>query len=227
MQYAIEAQGLSCCDQERSTILIGICDPQPVAALGIHSILRDQADLAVAWSALNLEDMRQKCAQSTPSVVLIDKSLGIRKIDETIRVWSEGAGPVAAVWGNTMCETDAVRLIQAGAKGILQKSVEPEGLIRCFRTICRGQVWIEEAIFRPRPRNLPRERQYGLTPRETEVFRLVRIGLSNNEIAEELGIRPGTVKIHLKHLYEKTGLRGRFKLAMARVQEPDSLEMTA
>jgi len=183
--------------------------------------------LAVAWSALNLEEMRQKSAQSTPSVVLIDKALGINSISEVIRLWSKGAGPVAAVWGNTISETDAVRLIQAGAKGVLQKSVEPESLVRCFRAISRGQVWIEEAIFRPRPRNLPREPRYGLTPREAEVFRLVRIGLSNNEIAEELGIRPGTVKIHLKHLYEKTGLRGRFQLALAKVQEPESLEMTA
>jgi two-component system nitrate/nitrite response regulator NarL len=183
--------------------------------------------LAVAWSALNLEEMRQKSAQSKPSVVLIDKALGINSISEVIRLWSEGAGPVAAVWGNTMSETDAVRLIQAGAKGVLQKSIEPESLVRCFRAISRGQVWIEEAIFRPRPRNLPREPRYGLTPREAEVFRLVRIGLSNNEIAEELGIRPGTVKIHLKHLYEKTGLRGRFQLALAKVQEPESLEMTA
>jgi len=227
MRYAIEAQGFPCCDRESSTILIGICDPQPVAALGIHSVLRGQADLAVAWSALNLEEMRQKSAQSTPSVVLIDKALGINSISEVIRLWSKGAGPVAAVWGNTISETDAVRLIQAGAKGVLQKSVEPESLVRCFRAISRGQVWIEEAIFRPRPRNLPREPRYGLTPREAEVFRLVRIGLSNNEIAEELGIRPGTVKIHLKHLYEKTGLRGRFQLALAKVQEPESLEMTA
>ncbi|MGQ9633290.1 MAG: LuxR C-terminal-related transcriptional regulator [Bryobacteraceae bacterium] len=134
---------------------------------------------------------------------------------------------MAVVWGNNMSETDTVRLIQAGARGILQKSIEPEGLLRCLRAVSRGKVWIEEAIFRPRPRTLPREPRYGLTPRESEVFRLVRIGLSNNEIAEELGIRPGTVKIHLKHLYEKTGLRGRFQLALARVHEPDHLEMTA
>lgn len=227
MRETIEVPRLSCCDRQQPTIRIGICDPQPVTALGIHSVLEGQTDLAVAWSAVSLEEMRQKCALSTPTVMLVDKCIGISSISEMTRAWNETAGPVVAVWGNTMSESDTVRLIQAGVRGVLQKSIEPEGLLRCLRAICRGQVWIEEAIFRPRPRTLPREPRYGLTPRENEVFRLVRIGLSNNEIAEELGIRPGTVKIHLKHLYEKTGLRGRFQLALAKVRETDGLEMTA
>lgn len=227
MRGTTEAPRLSCYDEHGETILVGICDPQPVTALGIHSILREQPDLRVAWSALHLEEMRQKCALSKTNVVLIDKSFGLSNISEIIRAWHEDPGPVAAVWGNSMSESDTVRLIQAGARGLLQKSIKPEGLLRCLRAISRGQVWIEEEIFRPRPRTLPREPRYGLTPRESEVLRLVRIGLSNNEIAEELGIRPGTVKIHLKHLYEKTGLRGRFQLALAKLHEPDALEMTA
>ena len=47
------------------------------------------------------------------------------------------------------------------------------------------------------------------------------------EIARELGIRPGTVKIHLKHLYEKTGIRSRYHLALSGLKDKGILTMTA
>jgi DNA-binding CsgD family transcriptional regulator len=56
---------------------------------------------------------------------------------------------------------------------------------------------------------------------------LVERGLTNGEIARELGIRPGTVKIHLKHLYEKTGLRSRYHLALSSLKDKGLLCLTA
>ena len=54
-----------------------------------------------------------------------------------------------------------------------------------------------------------------LTPREVQVMDLVERGLKNKEIGQTLGIRTGTVKIHLKHIFEKTGIRGRYGLALS------------
>jgi two-component system nitrate/nitrite response regulator NarL len=51
------------------------------------------------------------------------------------------------------------------------------------------------------------------------VLELVEQGCKNKEIASELGIRPGTVKIHLKHIFEKTGVRGRYGLALSGLRE--------
>ena len=64
-----------------------------------------------------------------------------------------------------------------------------------------------------------REPRLGLTPREQQVLELVEQGLRNKEIARELGIRPGTVKIHLKHIFEKTGVRGRYGFALSGLRE--------
>jgi DNA-binding NarL/FixJ family response regulator len=57
-------------------------------------------------------------------------------------------------------------------------------------------------------------RQPRLTQRELQVASLVEQGLRNRDIARELGIQTGTVKIHLRHIFEKTGVRGRFSLAL-------------
>ena len=72
---------------------------------------------------------------------------------------------------------------------------------------------MEDTVFRDaiRPERYLRSE---LTAREQQVLELVEQGFKNKEIARELGIRPGTVKIHLKHIFEKTGIRGRYGLAI-------------
>jgi two-component system nitrate/nitrite response regulator NarL len=54
-----------------------------------------------------------------------------------------------------------------------------------------------------------------LTARELQVMDLVERGLKNKEIGDSLGIRTGTVKIHIKHIFEKTGIHGRYGLALS------------
>jgi DNA-binding NarL/FixJ family response regulator len=65
------------------------------------------------------------------------------------------------------------------------------------------------------PRTPLRSGRSALTPREVQVMDLVERGYKNKEIGEALGIRTGTVKIHLKHIFEKTGIRGRYGLALS------------
>ena len=59
-------------------------------------------------------------------------------------------------------------------------------------------------------RPLPR-----LTPREREIAQLICAGMKNKEVAQNLGITPGTVKVHLMHIFEKTGVKDRFELAVS------------
>ena len=66
-----------------------------------------------------------------------------------------------------------------------------------------------------------------LTARELQVMELVERGMKNKDIALALGIRTGTVKIHLKHIFEKTGIRGRYGLALSGLKEKGLLAMTA
>jgi DNA-binding CsgD family transcriptional regulator len=75
-----------------------------------------------------------------------------------------------------------------------------------------------EKIYNPR--------RSELTGREREVVALVEKGLRNRDIAQMLGIQTGTVKIHLKHIFEKTGVRGRYGLAFTGLQGKGSIAAT-
>jgi two-component system nitrate/nitrite response regulator NarL len=84
--------------------------------------------------------------------------------------------------------------------------------------VARGAKWMEESLV-PET-DLPVRRVHSpLTARELQVTELVERGMKNKDIGETLGIRTGTVKIHLKHIFEKTGIRGRYGLALSGLKE--------
>jgi two-component system nitrate/nitrite response regulator NarL len=66
-----------------------------------------------------------------------------------------------------------------------------------------------------------------LTARELQVIELVERGMKNKEIAIALGIRTGTVKIHMKHIFEKTGIRSRYGLALSGLKEKGLMAVAA
>ena len=125
-----------------------------------------------------------------------------------------------------MTEAEALRFLQAGARGIVRKTANIDLILACLRAVAQGRNWMEDCVFRDslRADRYPRSE---LTPREQQVLELVEQGFKNREIALELGIRPGTVKIHLKHIFEKTGVRGRYGLALNGLKHRGELSLTA
>jgi two-component system, NarL family, nitrate/nitrite response regulator NarL len=105
-----------------------------------------------------------------------------------------------------------------GAKGIVRKTADAGTVLACLDSVVCGGTWMEETLFREVTQR-ERSVRVELTAREQQVLELVERGLRNKEIALELGIRPGTVKIHLKHIFEKTGVRGRYGLALSGLRE--------
>jgi DNA-binding NarL/FixJ family response regulator len=92
--------------------------------------------------------------------------------------------------------------------------------------VAAGQTWMEDSILQDqeRPGGVAKSR---LTAREQEIAELVEKGLKNREIARTLGIQTGTVKIHLKHIFEKTGCRGRYGLALNGLREKGYIPLAA
>jgi len=206
---------------------VGVCDTQPVTAAGVRAVLEVCPDLEYLWAVSTLDDAVRMVRQHPPRVVLADKGIGINGLIHWILSLRAAPSSVAVVvWGSSMTDAEALRLVPAGASGEVRKATLPETLVSSLRAAGAGATWMEDVIFRSVPRAF-RTTRSELTPRESQIFGLVEQGLTNGEIARELGIRPGTVKIHLKHLYEKTGIRSRYHLALSSLKDKGLLTMTA
>lgn len=200
-----------------------VCDTQPIAIEGVRWLLDNNSDLRFAGAVSNLDAAFELTRALQPAVVVVDKGLGtIAVMDWLLKVANAGLGTAPVVWGVGITEAEALRLLQAGARGIVRRTAEPETILTCLRTVSNGTTWMEEGIFGASERNAaPRRSQ--LTAREQQIAELVERGLRNRDIGRQLGIQTGTVKIHLKHIFEKTGVKGRYGLALTGLREKGAI----
>jgi two-component system nitrate/nitrite response regulator NarL len=212
-------------DHSKKTVVV--CDTQPISAEGLRTLLAAAGDLEFLASLNSLETATQLVTVRRPDIVIVDKAFGMRVVLDWIHdLKLADVAPAVTVWGVSMTEAEALRLLQAGAKGIVRKTADLNSILSCLGTVASGRSWMEDCVFRDsaRPERYPRSE---LTPREHQVLEMVEQGFKNKEIALELGIRPGTVKIHLKHIFEKTGVRGRYGLAINGLKERGLVSMVS
>jgi DNA-binding NarL/FixJ family response regulator len=196
---------------------IGICETQPLVVAGLRALVQSSGQFAMLEPTRTLDDAIRLVVTQDPRVLILDKAFGIPTVMDFLARMRGSVRTGFIVWGSSMTEPEALRFVKGGARGVLRKTAEPATVLTCLRVVADGGTWLEDALFHTvRQRGRMRSE---LTVREQQVLELVEQGLRNKEIATELGIQPGTVKIHLKHIFEKTGVRGRYGLALTGLQQ--------
>lgn len=198
--------------------IVSICETQPLTVKGIQHLLEATEDLQFGSSHSSPAEWMLSPAAERTNILIIDKGLGAKTVLEALsQLPAEQGGnratPAIIVWGMSITEAEALKFLQVGAKGIVRKSADTNTILSCLRSVAQGRSWMQDSVFRE-SMTIETQIRTDLTPREHQVMELVEQGFKNREIAQELGIRPGTVKIHLKHIFEKTGVRGRHGLAL-------------
>jgi DNA-binding NarL/FixJ family response regulator len=206
-----------------------VCDTEPIAVEGLRALLESADELRVVAAESTLADGMAAIRAMSPALVMLDKAFGIHAVMDfltTLRATGEQRVAVI-IWSFSFSEAEALRLLQAGASGVVRKTASLDTLLRCMRAVASGRTWMDEDVVRQL--DYPIDSQRGgrspLTARELQVMELIERGLKNKDIGESLGIRTGTVKIHLKHIFEKTGIRGRYGLALSGLKEKGLLSM--
>jgi DNA-binding NarL/FixJ family response regulator len=184
---------------------------------GLRALLALEG-LRVVAAESSLPDGLNAVRELRPSLLIVDRAFGTQAVmDWIVAVRQEQPAAAAVVWGSALSEVDAVRLLQAGARGVVRKTAPLSELMSCIRSVAAGGTWMAEELVNPgRQIRLARS---PLTFREGQVMELIERGMKNKDIGIQLGIRTGTVKIHLKHIFEKTGIRGRYGLALSGLKE--------
>ena len=218
-------------------IRIVVADDHQVVRTGFAELLGTQPDFEVLGTACDGAEAVRISRELRPDVVLMDVRMpGMDGIEATRQLAGPGPRPGAAGPGAagprililTTFDLDeyVYDALRAGASGFLLKDVTAERLFDAVRVIAAGDALLAPAITRrligefallgPKAETAPRAAAFAaLTPRETQVLRLVAEGLSNPEIAARLVVTDETVKTHVSRVLSKLGLRDRTQAVVA------------
>ena len=157
-----------------------------------------------------------------PDVLLLDITAGLTFADLSHMHNCVPDCPVV-LWSDALPLELMFKTLEFGVRGIVQRNVQPEQLVESLRKVAAGELQIGFGVRSngeaPQPRH-----GVSLTPREREIVSFLRQGMRNKQIAGEMGITEGTVKIYLFRLFHKLGVRNRFELA--RCGTVDHLQIT-
>lgn len=195
-----------------------LVDDHPMMRRGIRQLIELESDLCVVGEANNGEEAIALVAQLNPELVLLDNNMPQLNGVETLKRLRElnYAGKVL-LFTVSDAEHDVCDAMRFGADGYLLKDMEPELLIVRLREALQGALVVSPALTAVLAQALRAPQSASsldLTDRERQVLKMIAGGLSNKMVGNKLGITEGTVKVHVKHLLHKLGLRSRVEAAV-------------
>ncbi|WP_422774279.1 response regulator [Plantactinospora sp. WMMC1484] len=203
-------------------IRVLIADDQAMVRQGFGALLAAQPDLLVVGDAADGQEAVAAARRLDPDVVLMDVRMpvldGLAATRQLLGDRRDSDRPRVLILTTFDLDDYVYDALRAGASGFLLKDAPAADLVHAVRVVAAGDALLAPAVtrrliaeFAARPgRDRPRPTSLaGLTPRETEVLRLVARGRSNGEIAEELVVAEQTVKTHVGRILSKLDLRDR------------------
>lgn len=203
-------------------IRVLLADDQALIRMGFRMVLDAEADIEVVGEAADGAAAITQAKALNPDVVLMDIRMpGVNGIEATAEITRTLDTKVLILTTFDMDEY-AFGGLRAGASGFLLKDTRPAELIEAIRTVASGEAVVSPRITRRMLEMFAGQLPSGatasgqvdpriasLTPRETEILRLVARGMSNAEIAAELVVSATTVKTHVGSVLAKLGVRDR------------------
>jgi DNA-binding NarL/FixJ family response regulator len=208
---------------------IVVADDHEVVRAGFAALLDTQPDFTVLGTAADGAEAVRVCRSARPDVVLMDVRMpGTDGIEATRQLTADAEhAPRVLILTTFDLDEYVFDALRAGASGFLLKDVTAERLFEGVRVVASGDALLAPGVTRRLISEFARTRPQAdatgtgagaaavtaalrtLTPRETEVLRLVAAGLSNAEIAARLVVTEDTVKTHVSRTLGKLGLRDR------------------
>ena len=206
---------------------IMLVDDHPLLRKGLKQLIAMEDDMRVVAEASSGADALKLAEEYDPDLIVLDLNMqGMDGIQTLKTLRDKGVSSRIIILTVSDADDDVVAAITNGADGYLLKDMEPELLLEQIHRAVTGKMVLSEAITEilatalRQPKSINSQLS-SLTNREYEILSLIAQGMSNKMIARELDISDGTVKVHVKHLLKKLGLRSRVEAAVWMVNQQD------
>ncbi|WP_241666707.1 two-component system response regulator NarL [Stutzerimonas nosocomialis] len=189
---------------------------------GLRDLLDLEDDLETVGEAGNGEDAIRLAAELEPDLILLDLNMpGMDGLETARRLRDAEVDAFIVMFTVSDEQSHVLEALRNGADGYLLKDMDADQLVEQIRAAATGKMALDPELtqvlaeaIRVRPKPSGQVQFASLTKREKEVLRLIAKGQSNKMIARKLGITEGTVKVHVKNLLHKLGLRSRVEAAV-------------
>ncbi|TCC28737.1 response regulator [Kribbella sindirgiensis] len=193
------------------SLRVVVADDQTVVRDGLVTLLKLLPGIDVIGAAADGLEAVRLVGEHDPDVLLVDLRMPTMDgVEATRRVRADHPRTEVVVLTTYSDDDSVLSALRAGARGFLTKDADAESIGRALQAAAAGQSIVDADVQRRLIEGTPKPVvDTGLTPRETEVLRLIAEGLSNTEIARHLVVSEATVKTHINHLFAKAHLRDR------------------
>ena len=205
-------------------VLVAADDPLTMA--GITTLL-DKTNFNVVATVNTGAAVLDALPGARPELLILDNDMPERSGLDVLRTLrSKGDDRPVVLLTSRLNDELAREAVKLSVNGIVIKSTAPRDLLVCLESVVQGRRWIDQEVMQrvmeqAMSPDAPRDPFDALSARERAVASLVQRGLRNKEVASELGLTEGTVKVHLHKVFDKLGIRGRTELILLAQERGD------
>ena len=204
------------------TIRVVLADDHPIFSDGLVRSLEESGRFTVVGTGADADEAVALVAEHRPDLVLLDISMPGSGIEAARRIAAGANPPRIAVVTVSEQDQDVIAALRAGAIGYVLKGVSAAELTEILVGVAAGEAHVSpdlaarllNEVERPAPRSKTHRPIDDLSKRETDILRRVARGLSNREVADELGLQEKTVKHYMTSILEKLQARNRVEAAL-------------
>jgi DNA-binding NarL/FixJ family response regulator len=210
-------------DEEPARVRIILADSEAIFRVGMAKILAAENDLDVVAQTDSLAHTFNIIGETPADVILFEAGLSpapSEAVSEVARRALPGAKLILVT--QRAGEQETVDYLRRGVRGILNRAVSPDLLVRCVRKVAAGETWLDkqgvnwviEAYRSQALQGSAPQQQFRLSEKEMLIISEVTQGLKNKDIAREVGTTEQVVKNYLRKIYDKLQVTDRLELAL-------------
>jgi len=189
------------------TLSVLIVDDHSVVRIGMSALLSAEADMQVIGKAKNGLEAISQARTLQPDVIVMDMEMPRKDgIETTTEIIAEQPDAKILILTSFSTTDRIAKAITAGALGAIMKNADDSEMVAAIRAVGRGKIYLAKDIKRLFKEDPPMPE---LSPRQLEILNSITRGLTNQDIATQLGITLDMVKKHMTALLQKMNVANR------------------